>query len=126
MGIRSTTTGLTIKALHVLQETVGVLSEPERGAAMQALGTASRRVASCITRATRLRSELVIVPLGLVDETNSAVTFSGQGCCHTRLRPVPAGSSHTHTNPIPYASQNPIWVGSRRTISDRCDYLDTA
>ena len=62
MRIRSATTGLIMEASFVLQETVGVLSEPERGAAMLALGTASRRVASCKTRAARLRSELVIVP----------------------------------------------------------------
>ena len=46
----------------MLQETVGVLLEPERGTAMQALGNALRRVASCIMRAESSRSELVIVP----------------------------------------------------------------
>ena len=62
MWRRSATTGLVMEASHVLQETVGVLSEPERGAAMRSLGTASRRVASCKIRAARSRSELVIVP----------------------------------------------------------------
>ena len=111
MRRKSATIGLIIEASHMLKETVGVLSEPERGAAMQALGTASRRVASCITRATRLRSELVIVPLGLVDETNSSVTSYGQGYRQTRLRPVMARSIHVPPAPSPDASQNPRWVG---------------
>ena len=33
---------------------------------------------------------------------------------------VLAGSSHTPPAPRPDASQNPRWVGSRRTISARC------
>ena len=52
----------------MLQEKVDVLSEPERGEAMRALGTASSRVDSCTARAARSRSELVIMPLGLVDD----------------------------------------------------------
>ena len=69
----SATTGLIIKASRVFQETVGVLSESECGASMQVLGTDSRRVASFRMRAARSRSELAIVPLGLVNETNSEV-----------------------------------------------------
>ena len=46
----------------MLQDTVGMLSEPECGAAMRSLGTASRRVSSCKTRVASLRSELVILP----------------------------------------------------------------
>ena len=76
---RYATTNLIIKALRMLQYTVGVLSEPERGADMRAFGDASRRVASCRTREAISRSELVIVPCGLVDETNSEVTSAGQG-----------------------------------------------
>ena len=75
MRIRSATTGLIIEASCVLQETVAVLSEHDHGAAMRALGTASRRVTSCRTRA----------PLGLVDNTNSAVTYADQEFCQTRL-----------------------------------------
>ena len=123
---RSATTGLITEALRVLQKTVGVLSEPERGAAMQALGIASRRVASCRTRAASLRFELVIAPCGLVDGTNFEVMSSVQGCQQTRLRPVPAGSSHMPTNPIPYVSQNPRWVGLWQMISARCIGLDAA
>ena len=51
-----------MEASWKLQETVGVLSEPERGAAILALGTASRRVATCRKRAASSRSELVILP----------------------------------------------------------------
>ena len=58
----SVTTGLIMEASCVLQETVGVLSKPEHGASMQALGTASRSLASCKTRSASLRLELVIVP----------------------------------------------------------------
>ena len=69
----------------MFQETVGMLLEPERGVGMQALGTASRRVASCRMRTVISRSDLVSVQLGLVEKTNSAVTSDGQGCLQTRL-----------------------------------------
>ena len=62
MRRRSATTRLIMEASRMPQETVGVLSEPERSAAMRALGNASRRVASYKTRVVSLRSELVIVP----------------------------------------------------------------
>ena len=45
MQRRSATTELIIEALRMLQETVGLLSDPERGAAMRASGTAYGRVA---------------------------------------------------------------------------------
>ena len=62
MHRRSTNTGSIMEASYMLQETLGVLSEPERGATMRALGTASRRVTSCKMRGANSRSELVIVP----------------------------------------------------------------
>ena len=62
MWRRYTTTGLIVQAPHMLQETVGMLSEPEHDAAMRSLGTDSRRVASYKMRAESSRSELVIVP----------------------------------------------------------------
>ena len=74
MQRRYATTGLIIEASHKLQERVGMLSKPERGAAMRALGTATSRMASCRMKAVRFRSELVIVTLGLAYDTNSAVT----------------------------------------------------
>ena len=45
MRRRSATNGLIFEALCVLQETVEVLSDPERGAAMHDSVDASRRVA---------------------------------------------------------------------------------
>ena len=43
--IRSATTGLIVDTSFVLQETVGVLSDPEQVAASLSSGTAERRVA---------------------------------------------------------------------------------
>ena len=71
MRRRSATTGLIMEASCVLQEKVGVLSEPEHGDAMLALGTASRRVASYKTRAASLISEFVIVPWGFGRESKT-------------------------------------------------------
>ena len=79
MKRESVTTGLIAEASRVLHETVGVLSKLKRGAAMRAVGTANRRVASCRTRAASLRSEFLIVPLGFIGETNSAMMSGGQG-----------------------------------------------
>ena len=63
MRRRSETTGLIVKGSRVLQETVGVLSDPERGAAIRASGNATRRVVLWRMRAASSRSEFVIVPL---------------------------------------------------------------
>ena len=46
MQRRSATTGLIVYTSYVLQNTVGVLSDPEWGADMFASGQSSRRVAS--------------------------------------------------------------------------------
>ena len=46
MQRRSTTTGLIVDASHVLQEMLGVLSDPDLGAAVLASGHTSRRVSS--------------------------------------------------------------------------------
>ena len=45
MQRRPATTGLIVEALCMLHEMVGVLFDLERGAAMRAVGTATRRVA---------------------------------------------------------------------------------
>ena len=79
MRRRSVTTGLIMEASCVLQETVGVLSEPERSAAVRALWTSSRRVASFKTRSASLRLELVIVPWRLVEDTKLVIISEGQG-----------------------------------------------
>ena len=85
MRRRSVTTRLIMEASCVLQETVGGLSEPERSAAVQALGDASRRVDSCKTRVASSKSELVIVPWGLVEDTKMVMMSGGQRCCQTRF-----------------------------------------
>ena len=108
-----------VEASFVLQETVGVLSDPERGAASLASGTAASRVALWRTNLARSKSEFVIVPSLFVNETRLAMMSGGQGWCHTRSFPELEGSSHTPPAPRPEASQNPRWVGSRRTISAR-------
>ena len=103
----------------MLQETVGVLSNPERGAASLASGTDVSRVASWRTSAASSKSEFVIVPSLFIDDTRSAMMSSGQGWRHARSFPELDGSSHKPPAPSPEASQNPRWVGSRRTISAR-------
>ena len=85
MRRRSATTRLILKASRVIYDTVGVLSDPERGAFMHSSGTASRRVALWITRAASYRSEFVIVPLIFVNGNKSVMVSGGQGCRQTRL-----------------------------------------
>ena len=85
MRRRSATTELIMEASCVLQKNVGVLYEHEHGAVMLALGTASRRIASCKTRAASLRSEFAIVSWGLVEDTKLATMSGGQGSCQTRF-----------------------------------------
>ena len=104
----------------MLHDTVGVLSKLERGAAMRAVGTATRRVASWRMRVTSLKMEFVIAPLRFVDETKSAMMSSSQGLRHTKLWPDMEGLSHTPPEPRPKALQNTRWVGSRQMILDRC------
>ena len=79
MRRRSATTGLVAEASCVLHKMVVVLSGLECGAAMRAVGTSIRRVASWRMRATSSRSDFVIVPLRLFDETKSAMMSSSQG-----------------------------------------------
>ena len=79
----------------MLQETVQVLSDPERGVASLASGTAGSMVASWRTSVASFRSELVIVPSLFVEETRSAMMSAGQGWRHTRSFPKLDGSSHT-------------------------------
>ena len=71
----------------MLQETVGVLSNPEQGAAILASSTAAIRVALWRTSAASSRSELVIVSSLFVEETRSAMMSAGQVRRHTRSFP---------------------------------------
>ena len=101
----------------MLQETVGVLSDPERGAASLASGTAASRVASWRKSAVSSRSKFVIVPSLFVEETRSAMMSAGQGWHYTRSFPELDGSNHTPPAPRPEVLQKPRWVGLRRKIS---------
>ena len=63
----------------MLHNTVGMLTDPECGAAMCAVETATRRVALWRTRAESSRSDFVIVPLRFLDKTNSVIIPVSQG-----------------------------------------------
>ena len=115
----SATTRFIVEASFVLQETVRFLSNPKKGAASLASGTAASWVASWGTSAAGSRSELVINFSMFEEETRSAVMSSGQGWSHTRSFPEQDGYSHTPPYPSPEASQNPRWVGLQQTISAR-------
>ena len=91
----STATGLMVDASQVLQETVGVLSNPGRGAAIVASGHVSRRVALWRTRAASLKSEFVRVLCRFLSAISDATMSGGQGCHHMRLVPNLDGFSHT-------------------------------
>ena len=78
MRRRSATTRLIVEAPLMLQETVRVLSDPERGSTMSNSGTATRSVASCRTSAANYRSELVIVPSLFVEKKRLVMMSSGQ------------------------------------------------
>ena len=62
MWRRSATTGLMVDDSQLIQEMVGVLSDPKQSAAIVTSGHVSRMVASWRTRATSLRLEFVRVP----------------------------------------------------------------
>ena len=79
MRRRTANSRLMIDASCVLQKTVGVLSEPEQGAAMRASGTIARRIALCRMRVESSRSKLVRFSTGLVYKTKSLKMSGGQG-----------------------------------------------
>ena len=85
MRRRSATTGLIVDYSHVVQETAGLLFEPDWDAAIFMSEHTSRIEASSIMRAESSRSELVSVLHGLVLETNAEILSGGQGLCHTML-----------------------------------------
>ena len=76
---RYANTGLIVEASCMLHKMVGVLSDLDRGAAMRASGTVTRRVDSWRTRVASSRLELVIWPSRLVSKTKSAMMSGGQG-----------------------------------------------
>ena len=95
MQRRSATIGLILVASLVLQETVGVLSDPERGGTMRASSTSTRSVASCRISADSSRLDLVIALYLFIKETRLAMMYSSQGFRHTIYCPKKEGSIHT-------------------------------
>ena len=79
MWRRSATIGSIVDASLVIQETFGVLSDPECRAVMRASDTSTRSVASYRTSASNYRSELVTVPSLFVEETMLEIMSSDQG-----------------------------------------------
>ena len=112
MQRRSATTRLMTDASRVLQETVGVVSDPEWSATIFASGHKSRRVASWRTRAESLRSEFVRVTSGFLSNISAVMVSGGQGCRHTRLVPDLGGFIHTPSDLMPEALHNSRWVCS--------------
>ena len=83
-----------VDASRVLQEMVGMLSDPKWGEAIVASGHVSRRVASWRMRAASSRSEFFRVPSGFLSEISAVMMLGGQECGHTRQIPDPDGFSH--------------------------------
>ena len=79
MWRRSATTRLIVDASRMLHEMVGMLYEPEHGAAMRTDGTDAGRVASWRMRTATSRTEFVRFPSSLVVDTKSSMASSGQG-----------------------------------------------
>ena len=68
---------LMVNASLMLQETVGVLSNPEHGAAIFASGNSSRRVALWRMRAASSRLEFGRVPSGFLSDISVAMMLIG-------------------------------------------------
>ena len=83
MRRRPETTGLVVDASLVLQETVGMLSDPDQGVDIFFSGHISSRVASWRTRAASSRSEFVRVPSGFLSEISALIL-----CGVTPGRPI--------------------------------------
>ena len=107
MRSRSVTTRLIVYDFHVIQETVGLLSDTERGTSMFASGHTSRKLSSLRMRAAISRLDLVSVLPGLVTDTKYAMMSVSQGWCHMMIEQDLEGSSHTPPAPIPEVSHNP-------------------
>ena len=75
MQRNTVTTRLVVHASHVLQETVGVLSDPERGVVVFDSGHNNSRLSLLRTWEAILRLGLVSIPPELVSMTNTAMMF---------------------------------------------------
>ena len=116
MRRKSTTTGLIVKASFVLQQTVGVLYDPEKETSSLASGTAARRVASLRTSMSSSRSDLVIVPSLFVDETRLETMSASQRWHHIKSFPEHDGSSHTPPARVSRRHRTPDgWVHDGRS-----------
>ena len=93
------TTRLIVKASRMLSETVGVLSDPECGAAMCVVGNSTRRVVLWRTSTASSGLEFVIVPSIFVDETKYEMISGGQGWRHTKFWIDPEGSIYISPAP---------------------------
>ena len=96
-----------VDASLVLQKTVGMISDPDPGAAIVAFGHVSIRVASWRMWVESSRSEFVRVPSGFLSDISAQMMSGGQGCRHTRLVHDPDRFSHTPPALMVEASQNP-------------------
>ena len=101
-----------VQCPRVLQEMLGVLSDPDWGAAIVASGHVSRRLASWRTRAASSRLEFVRVPSEFLSEISELMMLGSQGCRHMILVPDLGRFSHTSPALMPEAFQNPRCVVS--------------
>ena len=79
MRRRSTNNVLIVEASCVSHKKVSLLSDPDCGAPIRAVGTANIRMASWRMRVVSSRSEFVIVLSIFVDETKYVMMSGGQG-----------------------------------------------
>ena len=85
MQSRLATTGLIVVASLNIQTTVGVLLLLVRGVRQAGFLHTSMNVVSCITRATSLRSEFVISPVGLSKLIRLSWMYVGHSRRHAKL-----------------------------------------
>ena len=101
MRRKSATTGLVVDTSLVLQEMVGVLYDPDWGAAIVASGHVSSKVDLWRTRAASSRLEFVRVPSVFLSDISALMMSDCQGFRPTRLVPDQNWFSHTPPAPMP-------------------------
>ena len=80
--MRSATIGFTVDDSAKAYDIVGVLSLPEVGTRQVGAEQTEVKAASWRTSATNSKSELVMVPEGLLKLTKAALMSSGHSNCH--------------------------------------------
>ena len=88
-------TGLMVEALQKVYENVGVLLLPDVGVHQAGEALMDLKTASWRTSNTNSRSELVMVPPGLVKLTSCLTMSAGHFTCQAKLMPSPFFSIHT-------------------------------